>query len=154
MYVSETILNALRNYCAYQDRCHSEVRTKLLSLQCYGDELEEIIGILIEEKFLDEERYARSYVRGKFNSLKWGKNKILQQLKFKQISDYCIRKGMEEIDPEDYYQVMLQLAQKKWDSLHSEKNEWARSQKVVRYLVTKGFEMNLSIEIINDIDKA
>jgi regulatory protein len=103
-YISkDDALLKLQAYCAYQDRCHSEVRSKLLDLGIYGDDLEDIIVALIEDNFLNEERYARSYARGKFRIKQWGRLRIRRELKFRKISDYCIRKAMEEIDENDYH---------------------------------------------------
>jgi regulatory protein len=90
----------LQRYCAYQERCHQEVRNKLIALKVFGDDLEDVISNLISEGFLNEERYARAYVRGKARIKRWGKMKIVAQLKSRQISDYCIRKGLEELDEE------------------------------------------------------
>ena len=89
-YISpEDALAKLQRYCAYQDRCHQEVRTKLIDLGVFGDTLEEIITDLIKDNFLNEERFARSYARGKFRMRKWGRIKIRQELKLRKISDYC-----------------------------------------------------------------
>nr|HPR30119.1 RecX family transcriptional regulator [Chitinophagales bacterium] len=96
-----TILNKLRHYCAYQERCHEEVRTKLLSLKVYGDRLEEVISQLVQEDFLNEERYAKAYAGGKFRMQKWGRERIRKELRFRKISEYCIRQAMEEIPEED-----------------------------------------------------
>lgn len=136
-------LELIRSYCAYQERCHSEVRHKLLSLSFYGEDLEEAIATLIAEDFLNEERYARSYCRGKFRMKNWGRKKIIQHLKQKQVSEYCIRKGLEEIDEAAYEQVMQKLLQQKKKELSSEKNIWIRKQKIFRYLSGKGFEHDL-----------
>ncbi len=107
-YISQAeALQKLQRYCAYQDRCHSEVRSKLLDLGIYGDELEEIIAELITDNFLNEERFARSYARGKFNIKKWGRHRIKQELKRRQITDYCLRKAMEEIEETDYLNTCL-----------------------------------------------
>ena len=105
----EKALLKLQHYCAYQDRCHQEVRTKLLDIKVYGDELENIMTDLIRDDFLNEERYAKSYCRGKFRMKKWGKNKILQGLKLKRISAYCIKKGMTEIEDDEYIGTLLSI---------------------------------------------
>lgn len=136
-------LEPIRNYCSYQERCHSEVRNKLLSLSFYGEDLEEAISTLIAEDFLNEERYARSYCRGKFRIKNWGRKKIIQHLKQKQVSEYCIQKGLEEIDEAEYELVMQKLLQQKKKELSSEKNTWIRNQKLFRYLSGKGFEQDL-----------
>ena len=143
MAVLEATMAAIRHYCAYQDRCHSEVRSKLLSLECYGEELEEAISTLIEEHFLDEERYEQSYTPGKFLMNKWGRIRIKQQLKLKKVSDYCIRKGLAQINEVEYAHTLQELMEKKLAALSSERNEWVRKQKVYQHLMQKGYESDL-----------
>ena len=112
-YISkDDALSKLQRYCAYQDRCHQEVRSKLLDLGIYGDDLEEIISDLISENFLNEERYARSYARGKFRIKRWGRMRIQQELKQRKISAYCLRKAMEEIEEEEYEQTLRTILEK------------------------------------------
>jgi regulatory protein len=144
-------LEKLQRYCAYQDRCHQQVRKKLLDLGMYGDELEEIIAELIEEKFLDEERFARSYVRGKFRINKWGKIRILQELKKRQISDYCIRKGMEEIPEDDYIEQTREIILKKAATL-KEEDDYKRKHKLAGYAFRRGYEAEVVWEIIDQME--
>lgn len=144
-------LEVLKKYCAYQDRCHSEVRTKILEYQVYGDALEEIISELISENFLNEERFAKSYVRGKFRMNKWGRIKIMQQLKFKKISDYCIKKGFKEIDEEEYYNTLVSLIEKK-NKLLKDKNIYHRRKKLTSYAVQKGYEYPIIKEVLADLE--
>jgi regulatory protein len=144
-------LEKLQRYCAYQDRCHQQVRKKLLDLGIYGDELEEIIAELIEEKFLDEERFARSYVRGKFRINKWGKIRIRQELKKRQISDYCIRKGMEEIPEEDYLEQIREVILKKEATL-KEEDDYKRKHKLAAYAFGRGYEAELIWSIIEKLE--
>ncbi len=132
----------MQKYCAYQDRCHSEVRHKLISLGIYGDDLEEIIFDLIQENFLNEERFARSYARGKFRIKQWGRNKIIRELNARQVSEYCIRMALEEIDEEEYLQTLKKLAQKKWKEYRGMKN-FERKGRLARYLSSRGFENEL-----------
>ena len=140
----EEALKKLQRYCAYQDRCHQEVRTKLLSLKVYGDDLEEVIVALIEDNFLNEERYARSFARGKFNIRKWGRNKIKQQLKQKNVSAYCIKKGLEEIEEADYLKTLSDLVVKKEAERAYQKLElYPRKQKLALYLINRGYESHL-----------
>ena len=107
-YISQQeALISLQKYCAYQERCHREVRTKLLSLGIYGEHLEEIIGNLIEEDYLNELRFAKTYARGKFRMKAWGRIKIIQSLKQKGITDYCIKEAMKEINIDDYKDCLL-----------------------------------------------
>jgi regulatory protein len=139
---SDYILNKLRHYCAYQERCHEEVRTKLLSLKIYGNELEEVINKLIEDDFLNEERFAKAYAGGKFRMKKWGRLKIQNELKQRKISDYCIKKGMAEIEEDDYLKTLKQLATaslKKYKST----NAFETKSKAARYLISRGYEGDL-----------
>lgn len=146
-YSKEIALNKLKHYCAYQDRSHREVRTKLLSLKVYGDDLEEIMSELIKEKFLDELRFACSFARGKFRIKKWGRNKIKQHLKQHDISDYCLRKAMEEIDEKEYLSTLQEIIGKKKID-YADTNKYKQNQKVIKYCISRGFEMNLVLENI------
>jgi regulatory protein len=143
-------LKAIQHYCAYQERCHSEVRHKLLELGFRGAELEEAIASLIADNFLNEERFARSYSSGKFRIKHWGKRKIAQALKQKQVSGYCISKGLQAIDETEYYHILSLLADKKWAEMKAEKTIWIRKQKVQRYLLQKGYEPELISEVLQE----
>jgi len=140
--IIDSILEKLRHYCAYQDRCHQEVRSKLLSLKVYGDDLEDIMSALITEDFLNEERFARSYARGKFRMKRWGRYKITQELKKRKVSDYCIRKGMTEIDEEEYHQTIVDLIEK-FQKANPQIDKRQLNQKTLEHLQRKGFEINL-----------
>ncbi|MEL6865034.1 MAG: regulatory protein RecX [Bacteroidota bacterium] len=147
-YISrEKALAKLQKYCAYQDRCHQEVRSKLLDLGVYGDDLEWIMADLIEDNFLNEERFARSYARGKFRFKHWGRIRIRRELKQRQISDYCLRKAMEEIEEEDYRQTLDQLLRKK-GRLLKEKEVFKRNAKLAAFAIRKGYESGLVWELI------
>lgn len=137
------VLEKLKHYCAYQERCHSEVRTKLLSLKVYGSELENIITALIDEDFLNEERFAQAYCRGKFYYKQWGRNKIIQSLKLKQVSDYCIKKGLKEIDEEEYIQTLHSIITQKKQQFASEASIFVKKNKIFQYLYRKGYESSL-----------
>lgn len=142
----------MRKYCAYQERCHEEVRTKLLSLKVYGKELEAIMSKLIEEDFLNEERFAKAYAGGKFRMLKWGREKIICELKARKVSTYCINIALQEIDTEDYetaFQKLLQTAFKKYKSA----NPLETKNKVAKFLITKGYEKNLVWKHISEYSK-
>jgi regulatory protein len=129
-------LDRMRKFCSYQDRSHSEVRTKLLKLHVYGDDLEEVISQLVNEDFLNEERFARSYVRGKFRMNKWGKFKIRMHLKQKRVSVYCIDKGMEEISEEEYLKTIDDLLTRKLAG----NTDFKSKQRARDSLMRKGFE--------------
>ncbi len=129
----------MRKFCLYADRCHQDVRTKLIKDKIYGEELEQIMAVLIEENFLNEERFAKAFVTGKFRQNKWGKQKIKMQLKAKRVSSYCIRKGLEEIDEEDYINVLERLWNKKYLTLR-DADEYVKKQKVIKFLLGKGYD--------------
>ena len=141
----------IKQYCAYQERCHSEVRDKLYSFGLNKVEVEEIISILITENYLNEERFAIHYAGGKFRMNQWGKIKIKQSLKFKQVSDYCIRKALKEIDLREYEKTFQKLAEQKLKTLKSEKNIFIKKRKLQDFLLHKGFENDLVREAVNNI---
>lgn len=147
---AEEALAKLQKYCAYQDRCHQEVRTKLIELGVYGDSLESVIVDLIEENFLNEERFAKSFARGKFRIKHWGRTRIRRELKMRNISAYCLKKAMQEIEEEDYRQKITTLLEKKNRTLR-ESNDYYRKNKLARYLIQKGYESSLVWEQINQM---
>ncbi len=150
-YISEAdALLKLQHYCAYQDRCHQEVRTKLLDLGVYGDALERVIADLIQDNFLNEERFAKSYAGGKFRIKKWGRIRIKRELKFKNISAYCIKKGMEEIEDIPYYETLEKLLEKKNKTLR-EPNIYKRRAKLADFAMRKGYESYLVWEAVKEL---
>ncbi|MBS1631008.1 MAG: RecX family transcriptional regulator [Bacteroidetes bacterium] len=138
----EQALQKLKHYCAYQERCHSEVREKLFQLGVKRNQHDEIIVTLIEENYLNEERFAIAFARGKFRMNQWGRVKIKAELKNKKISDYCINKAMKEISENEYLQLLKKLADKKYASLKNEQY-LVRNRKTIDYLLQKGFEWEL-----------
>ena len=149
-YISKSeALTKLQRYCAYQDRCHQEVRSKLLDLGIYGDDLEEVISELIQENFLNEERFARSFARGKFRIKKFGRNRIKQELKMRAVSAYCIRKAMTEIEEDEYLKTLSEVIDKKFNSIREE-NDFTRKGKVAKYAISRGFESKLVWELLNE----
>ncbi len=141
----------IKQYCAYQERCHAEVRDKLYSFGLNKIEVEEIISGLITENYLNEERFAIHYAGGKFRMKQWGKNKIKQSLKFKQVSDYCIRKALKEIDSKEYEKTFQKLAEQKLKTLKSEKNIFIKKRKLQDYLIQKGYENEKIREAVNNL---
>ena len=141
----------IKQYCAYQERCHAEVRDKLYSFGLNKIEVEEIISRLITENYLNEERFAIHYAGGKFRMKQWGKNKIKQALKFKQVSDYCIKKALKEIDAHEYEKTFEKLAEQKLKTLKSEKNIFIKKRKLQDFLLQKGFESDIVREVVNKI---
>lgn len=135
-------LSQLRNYCAYQERCHSEVKYKCLELGLRGEEVDNAIAALISDNFLNEERYAGAFAGGKFRMQQWGRKKIVAELQQKQVSAYCIKKGLLEIDEDDYKKTLDKLARKKLETLRKEPVH-KRKQKAWAYLAQKGYEPGL-----------
>jgi len=140
---------AILHYCKYQERCHSEVRNKLFELGCNSRETEQHIGSMIEQGILNEERFAKAYAGGKFRMNHWGREKIRQQMKLRRISDYCIKKGLAEIKVDDYSRTLEKLTDRKLAELKSERNQFIKSGKVYKYLVQKGYERDLVMDIIH-----
>ena len=141
-----------RHYCAYQERCHQEVKEKLYSLGLYKQEVEELLSQLIEENYLNEERFAVQFAGGKFRMKQWGRQKIKQALKQKQVSDYCIKKGLKEIDEEQYGKTLGKLAEQKWSSVKGEGvNLFVKMSKTTDYLLQKGFEAELIRSVVAEL---
>ena len=128
----------IANFCVYQERTQEEVRSKLASLGILGDEAEELITFLITENYLNEERFAKIYAGSKFRVNRWGRRKILASLKTKGLSPYCVQVGINEIDPDDYWNVLLSEISKR-----SKQNTLPEKQRVFRALLAKGFESDL-----------
>jgi len=152
VYTAMQALEKARRWCALQERCHSETRSKLFTWNIREEEAEQVISQLISEGFLNEERFARAYARGKFRMKHWGRVKIINALKLKKISPYCLRKGLEEIDEEEYMQTLLKLYNKRCKEV-KERNPWARKAKILTFLAGKGFEPDLIRELLRNDSK-
>lgn len=145
----EQAIQKLKHYCGYQERCHSEVVSKLYDLGIYKNEHDEIISTLIQENYLNEERFAIAFAGGKFRLKQWGKTKIKYELKGKQVSEYCIKKALATIPPSDYLQTAQKLFDAKSNTLKSEKNIFIKKRKLQDYLMQKGYEINVIKELID-----
>ena len=149
-YTVEEAKRKLEKYCIYQDRCHKEIDQKLYEMSMIEEAKNVIILHLMEHDFVNEERFSKSYARGKFRIKKWGKQRIIRELKFRNISDYNIKSALKEIDEEEYLKTLENLAQKKME-LISEKNPYKKSQKVINFLLYRGFENNLVYDIVREV---
>jgi regulatory protein len=146
----EQAIQKLKQYCAYQERSHSEVEQKLWDLGVHRSEHDEILSVLIEENYLNEERFAKAFVGGKFRMKDWGRKKIYYALKEKKVSEYNIKKAMKEIDEEDYQKTIGELAEKKYASLKGE-HYLVRKKKTMDYLMQKGYEPELITKLVNSL---
>ncbi|MDM1397079.1 regulatory protein RecX [Myroides odoratimimus] len=153
MYLTlEQAKNKLEHFCAYQDRCHAEVISKLYNLKVSSDLHDEILVYLINNKFLNEERFARSFARGKHRISGWGKNRIIGELKLKKISANLIKIAMTEIEDTMYFETLNKLAEQRWHSI-TDKDLNKKTQKLIGYLHRKGYEMEYILDKVNDLQK-
>jgi len=143
-------LEKIKYYCAYQERCHSDVRGKLFDYGLNKNESDEILLFLIENNYLDEQRYAEQFAGGHFRRKKWGRVKIRYALRQKQISEPCIKKALQVIEEEDYMKTLEQLFEEKKASLKSEKNHFVRTKKIRDYLLQKGYEAGLIQDLLKE----
>ena len=143
-FTKEQVYQKLKHYCAYQDRCHAEVKAKAFTLGLKKTDVEELASRLIEEGCLNEERYAKSFAGGKFRMKQWGKLKIRAALKQRRVSEYCIAAALAEIDHNKYKETLHKLAVKRWNSIKGAgTNLFVKMTKSRDYLLLKGYEANL-----------
>ncbi|MFL5752111.1 MAG: regulatory protein RecX [Bacteroidia bacterium] len=140
-------LEKMRNWCAYQERCQQEARNKLYEYGLWPEAVESIISSLINENFLNEERFAKAYAGGKFRIKKWGRIKIKAALRQKKLTEYCINKGLKEIDERDYVKTLEKLLADRSKKV-KEKNPIRRNYKLLQYAYGRGFEQDLVMEIL------
>lgn len=145
----EQALQKLKHYCAYQERCHQDVKEKLYSLGVWKRDQDEIMATLIEENYLNEERFAIAFAGGKFRIKGWGRVKIKYELKQKQVSDYCIKKALKQIDEDEYQTQLQKTAVDKYNALKGEQY-LIRKKKTMDYLIAKGFESQLVNGLFQD----
>lgn len=143
----DDVRKKIYHYCAYQERSHQEVKTKLYSLELSSDQIDEMISHLITDGYLNEERFAKAFAGGKFRLKNWGRIKITGALEAKGLTRNCIRIGLQEIDEGDYRNTIKSLILKKADQ-EEEKNIYIRREKLANYIIQKGFEPELVWEIV------
>ena len=144
-----TIVEKIKRYCAYQERCTQEVRWKLKEWKVEEEKIQKIVNELLKEEYINEERFAKTFVRGKFSIKSWGKQKIIAELKRRNINDFCIKEAIKEIDTTFYQEKLTKLAQK-WLNEHKQHTEQEEKQKLFRFLFSKGYEQE---DILNFINK-
>jgi len=140
---TEKARQKIRHFCSYQERSHQEVKEKLYGFGLYKVDVETLLSEMIEENYLNEERYAIAFAGGKFRIKKWGKVKIRYELKQKSISEYCTRLGLSSIDEDEYLKTLHSLFEQKRATLKSEKNIFVKKQKLRSFLMQRGFEPQL-----------
>lgn len=144
-------LQKARHYCGYQERCHQEVKTKLFGLGLNRQEVDNALSTLIEEDYLNEERFAIQFAGGKFRMKGWGRSRIKMELKQRQVSEYCIKKAMKEIPDSAYYTTLEKLARIRWESLKDE-DKPSRLRKTQDHLIYKGYEWDLIKETLKGLE--
>jgi len=149
-YTVDEALQKLMHFCAYRDRSQKEVEDKLNDMRMIPEAKEKIIISLMQENFLNEERFSRSFVRGKFRIKKWGRVKITQELKKRGISSPIIKLGLSEIKESDYRKTLYELAEKKLD-LINEPNSFKKKGKLADHLLRKGYESSIVFDCVNEI---
>lgn len=151
-YTVEEAKRAMERYCAYQDRCHQEIERKLKQMKMIPEAREVIFLHLMEHDFLNEERFARNFSRGKFRIKQWGRQRIQRELKQRDISAYNINAGMSEISQEEYEQTFWELSRKRFLSV-DEKDVYKKRKKVGDFLLRKGFESHKVYEVLKDLER-
>ena len=151
-YTVDEAKKKLEHYCAYQERCHKEVKTKLKGMHMIPEAIDNIMVHLIEYNFLNEERFAKTFVSGKFRIKKWGKNRLVRELKFREISKYSIDTALKEIDLDDYNHTLDELTKKRIAQV-KESNIYKKKKKVADYLLYRGWESHLVYEKLNEYIK-
>ncbi len=148
-YTVDQATRALEHFCVYRERCHKEVETKLREMKMIPEAREVILMHLMEHNFLNEERFAKAFARGKFNIKKWGRIRIKKELQFRAISSYNIKMAMKEIDEEIYLKTLEQIAAKK-AALIKESDPFKKRHKLAQYLISRGYESNLVFEQVKN----
>lgn len=151
-YTVDEATKLMENFCAYQERCHKEIEQKLHDLQMIPEAKEKIILHLLQHNFLNEERFSKAFARGKFSIKKWGRIKIVNELKFRNISPYNIKTALKEIDDINYLKTLKKIAEKKW-VLIKEPNAFKKRSKMLNYLSSKGYESEIIYEVMNGLIK-
>ena len=149
-YTVDEATKLMENFCAYQERCHKEVEQKLYDLHMIPEAREKIILHLLQHNFLNEERFSKAFARGKFSIKNWGKIKIVNELKFRNISPYNIKTALKEIDDEAYLKTIQKVAKKKL-ALIKEPNAFKKRSKLLSYLSSKGYESELIYEVVKGL---
>ena len=153
-YSSFTLAEAIQKvekYCIYQDRCHQEVKNKLYSMHMLPENIDVIMVHLIDNDFLNETRFAASFARGKHRIKDWGINRIVRELKLREISEYNIKNAIKEIDIEEYICNFNSISEKHWDQI-KETNKWIKRKKFCDFFLRKGYESDLIYQKVKELE--
>lgn len=150
IYTVEEALSKLQNYCSYQERCHQEVRRKLVNMRMIPEAIDQIIVALLDHNFLNEERFAKAYVRGKFRIKKWGRRRLTLELKKKEIGIFNINQAISQINELDYLEVFNDLSESRL-SFIIEPNKLKKRKKLADYLLYRGWESHLVYQKVNEL---
>lgn len=150
VFTVDEIKRKIEQYCVYQDRCHKEVTQKMREYKLIPEAQEIILLSLLQDNFLNEERFAKSFARGKFRIKKWGKERIIRELKFREISAYNIKTALKEIDENEYLKTIYSITENR-NEVISEPNIYKRKQKLIGFLMRKGFENQLIYKVVNEV---
>jgi len=149
-FTVDEIKRKLENYCVYQDRCHKEVEHKMREYNLITEAREMILLSLMKDNFLNEERFAKSFAHGKFRIKSWGKQRIIRELKFKDISAYNIKTALKEIASDDYLETIYRITENR-NKVISETNSYKRKKKLIDFLMRKGFENDLIFKVVTEV---
>lgn len=149
-FTVDEIKHKLEQYCVYQDRCHKEVEQKMFDYNLIPEAKEIILLHLMQHNFLNEERFSKSFARGKFRIKKWGKQRIVNELKFRNISTYNIKTALKEIDENEYLQSIYQITERR-NEVITETNSYKRKKKLIDFLMRKGYETDLIYKVVNEV---
>lgn len=150
-YTVDEATKRMEHYCAYQERCHKEVNQKLYEMRMIPEAVEQIIFHLLQHNFLNETRFAQAFARGKFRVKKWGRRRIINELKQRDISSFNIKIALKEIPNDEYFSTFEALAEKRILQLELEKNLQKKRKKFADYMFYRGWETALVYEKINEI---
>lgn len=148
-HTEEEALNRIASLCSTSEHCLSEVTDKLKRWQISSNAAERIIAYLLKEKFIDESRYAKAFVRDKYRFAKWGTIKISQALRLKQINPADIRMALDEINRNEYLAILTTLLQTKQKNIRA-KSTYEFTGKLIRYGLSRGFDLNDIQHVLED----
>ena len=149
-FTVDELQKKMEYYCVYQDRCHQEVERKMTEYQLIPEAKEKILLHLMQHNLKNEERFSRSFARGKFRIKNWGKQRIVRELKNKNISNYNIKSALKEINEDEYLQTIYRITENRNNSI-TEKNIYKRKKKLQDFLLRKGYEYDLIFKTVNAV---